>query len=106
MITVIKNGTVVNGKSVTQRDVWMEDGVICEDKSHADRVVDAEGAYILPGLIDIHTHGAAGVHYGIDQDYATALDYCAEMESHLFYQLWVPGLWHFCWRVLKKYCRK
>lgn len=77
MITLIKNGKVVDGRSVTQRDVWIEDRILCAPKAEADCVVDAQGAYILPGFIDIHTHGAAGVHYGQDDDYTAALDFCA-----------------------------
>lgn len=78
MVTVIQNGKIVDGTSVTQRDLWIENGVICEAKSVADHVVDAKGAYILPGLVDIHTHGAAGVHYGKGEDYTLPLAHCAK----------------------------
>ena len=77
MVTVIKNGMVVNGKTVTPRDVWIDGRVICNARERADHVVDVRGAYVLPGLIDIHTHGAARIHYGQDRNFAAALDYCA-----------------------------
>ena len=59
---LIKNGTVIdpankiNGKA----DVLAIDGKIAEVgnvKTQADIVIDAAGKFVLPGLIDIHTHG-------------------------------------------------
>ena len=29
-------------------------------ESESDQVVDADGLYVIPGLIDVHSHGAAG----------------------------------------------
>ena len=31
-----------------------------ENRAAAEEVIDAEGLYALPGLVDIHLHGAAG----------------------------------------------
>lgn len=42
-----------------QRDIAVEDGVFCE-KSLSGGEVDCTGMLMLPGLVDIHTHGAAG----------------------------------------------
>ena len=57
---VIKGGDVLlpDGRIET-RDVLIEDGSIAcvgTDLSAGKRI-DAGGAYVLPGLIDIHTHG-------------------------------------------------
>ena len=58
MRILIKNGTVVNplGK---KGDISIKDGVI-ESVGAAsgeyDRVIDAEGKLVTPGLIDMHVH--------------------------------------------------
>lgn len=38
-----------------------------EDNINCDEFIDANGLYLIPGLIDIHTHGCAGVD-GCDAD--------------------------------------
>ncbi len=48
-------------------DILAEDGVITKIAAHisADdaEVVDCTGKYILPGLVDVHTHGRAGFDF-------------------------------------------
>ncbi len=51
----------VRSGSASQKDVLVEDGRFVSvkdqiDKDKADKVVEAEGKALLPGLIDIHTH--------------------------------------------------
>ena len=41
-------------------DVVIENGVFCETASNTGEVMDGEGAYAIPGLIDIHFHGCMG----------------------------------------------
>jgi N-acyl-D-aspartate/D-glutamate deacylase len=58
---VIKGGTVVDGTGGPPRvaDVAVTDGVITEVgriSGGAKRVVDADGAIVTPGFVDIHTH--------------------------------------------------
>lgn len=59
---IIKNGNVVTAQSVIQGDIGIKDGKIVEasfDKpleGKAERIIDAEGQYVLPGLIDTHVH--------------------------------------------------
>ena len=63
---------ILNGKIFTPNG-WIENGsVLIKDStildvlnhsnrlSMADNVIDAEGAYVLPGGIDIHVHGGGG----------------------------------------------
>ena len=71
MKTLIHHAHVIcdGFREIEEGAVYIEDGVIRrildEDQitdylDKADEVVDAEGAYCTPGLIDIHIHGAAG----------------------------------------------
>jgi N-acyl-D-aspartate/D-glutamate deacylase len=59
---VIKGGTVVDGTGAPARtaDVAVADGRIVEvgdvDASSATRTVDADGALVAPGFVDIHSH--------------------------------------------------
>jgi N-acyl-D-amino-acid deacylase len=58
---VIKGGTVVDGTGAPARsaDVAITDGVITEVgrvDGGAREVVDADGALVTPGFVDIHTH--------------------------------------------------
>ncbi|HYE18724.1 MAG TPA: dihydroorotase [Tepidisphaeraceae bacterium] len=58
---LIINGTVLDPSQVFERrvDVLIEDGrikAVGKNLGRADRVIDAEGCYVTPGLIDIHVH--------------------------------------------------
>lgn len=63
---VIRGGTVIDGTGAPRRtaDVAVKDGVIVEvgEGEHGtiagagDREIDAEGAIVAPGFVDVHTH--------------------------------------------------
>src|SRR5215213_2594821 len=58
---LIANGTVLDPSRVFERraDVLIRDGKIAAvglNLGRADRVVDATGMYVTPGLVDIHVH--------------------------------------------------
>lgn len=59
----------VNGKIITNdgiiegKRLWVQDGkilAITDEVFENANVIDVQGAYISPGFIDIHTHGAGG----------------------------------------------
>lgn len=69
---VLRGATLVDGTGAPARgpvDIVIENGVISDivpadpvgigregDRPTGDRVIDTEGAYVLPGLIDMHAH--------------------------------------------------
>ena len=71
---LVRGGEVVDGTGAPARraDVRVVDGRITEvaDALAVDgaRVVDAEGAYVAPGLIESHTHYDAAVWWDPDCD--------------------------------------
>ena len=62
MKILIKDGHVIDPATKTDgcRDVLIEDGIIrtVAEKvdEEADRVIHAEGSYVMPGFIDLHVH--------------------------------------------------
>ncbi len=58
MSTVIKGGTIVAADRTYASDILIEGERIAAigDNLKGDKVIDAEGAYIMPGGIDPHTH--------------------------------------------------
>ena len=64
---LIKHGNVVlPDGSIALLDVLIEDGVIAAVGTGftCENVLDAKGAYVLPGIIDLHTHGIGDVSVG------------------------------------------
>ena len=62
MRTLITNGTIVTAEGSYQADVLIDDERIVAiggdvvAGATADRTIDAAGAYVIPGAIDVHTH--------------------------------------------------
>ena len=62
MNLLIKNGYVVDPSSDFEgkADIFVEDGLIAEVgqnlEKNADRIYDAEGLVVMPGLVDLHVH--------------------------------------------------
>ncbi len=64
MSTLIKKGKLVTTESVIEKDILLEgekiiaikDEFLSEEIPEKTKIIDAEGKYILPGIIDAHTH--------------------------------------------------
>ena len=70
MKTMIRNARVLvhAQQCVKEEAVLIEDGTILDIASecelpHAEQVIDAEGLYLAPGLLDTHTHGIGGFDF-------------------------------------------
>ena len=67
MITRIKNGRVILRDGVVENTyIYMEDGLITAvtgDELPFDAEIDAQGQYVSPGFVEIHTHGGGGADF-------------------------------------------
>ena len=69
----IINGKIVLHDGIVEKNLFIEDDKIVEisDKTPTDEeIIDAEGLYVSPGFVDVHTHGRGGS----DTMYATFED--------------------------------
>ena len=56
----IKNGKVFVGKTFVEADIAFDSVITAIGKLEGEADFDAEGCYVIPGLVDVHTHGAMG----------------------------------------------
>lgn len=57
---LIKNAMVFVGKSFVNADILFDEKIRAIGTLEGTADIDAQGAYVIPGLVDIHTHGAMG----------------------------------------------
>lgn len=81
MKTKITNCRVIDPDftGFTKNELWIEDDRIIAPPADgiADRIIDGAGNYLLPGLVDIHTHGSIGINYADAVDFDDARIFCA-----------------------------
>lgn len=65
MKTLLKGGSVYREHKFVTADILAEDGIICQIgtdlETEGAEISDVSGYRIVPGFLDIHTHGAVGV---------------------------------------------
>lgn len=60
---IISGGKVFSGAGFEERDLFIEGGAFASElqgECSAQDTVDASGCWVIPGLIDVHFHGAMG----------------------------------------------
>lgn len=57
---IIKNGKVLIGSEFKSVDIEFDEKIKTIGTVNKDADIDASGCYVIPGLIDLHTHGAIG----------------------------------------------
>ncbi len=61
---IIKNGNIFRGDiGFVPGDLFIYEGRITDDEAKASsdgKIIDASDKYVIPGLVDIHSHGAVG----------------------------------------------
>lgn len=72
MSLLIKNGTIVTASDTYIGDIFIEDGIIKEIATNlnisSDEIIDANGKYVIPGGVDVHTHLNLDVGIAIAND--------------------------------------
>ena len=58
---IIKNGMIVTSTSISQADIGVKNGIITSlstnlTSSNTEKIIDANRKFVLPGMIDAHTH--------------------------------------------------
>ena len=56
----LKNGTILQGKSFTKGDLTFGTTISEIRPAGSGEGIDVSGCYVVPGFVDIHTHGAMG----------------------------------------------
>jgi N-acetylglucosamine-6-phosphate deacetylase len=64
--TILQNDAMVPGKSLVIESDRILDILPLVPAARGDSIIDAAGGYVLPGLVDIHTHGLRDVM--VDKD--------------------------------------
>ena len=58
----IINGKVYKNGTFSEEDIVLRNGkIVSAEDGNVDEIYDAKGNYVVPGFIDVHTHGGAGV---------------------------------------------
>lgn len=94
MKTLIVNGRLLLPEGLRKGSLLLEDGRIVrvlpegeEPRATGMEVIDADGLYVAPGFIDLHTHGAGGADFmdGTVEAYLTAARMHAQHGTTLLY---------------------
>ena len=69
---LIKNGLIATASDLFTGDIYIKDGIIKEIGTNLniedEEIIDAEGNYVIPGGIDVHTHFHLDVGIAVSSD--------------------------------------
>lgn len=78
----LQNAQVLQDSRFVQQDIRVANGLVSDGTQKRqtqaeERVLDLEGMFLLPGFIDIHTHGALGIDFNAatEDEIATVSDF-------------------------------
>lgn len=61
---IIKNVQMYTEDGIFEEgNIVIHDGLFAEEEAKSDEVIDGEGCYAIPGLVDIHFHGCMGADF-------------------------------------------
>jgi dihydropyrimidinase len=105
---VVKNGEVITASSRSHADIGIADGKIAQiggEMPSASRIIDADGFYVLPGGVDVHTHlDAPGPGFNSADDFysgtvaaacggtTTIVDFCQQARGQSLHE--ALAAWH------------
>ena len=78
MLTLIKNAKVITPDfdGFCEKDVYVDGDRIVESQGkNPDKIIDANGKYLLPGLIDLHIHGGIMANFSSTENPLPALEF-------------------------------
>ena len=81
MNTLIKNAKVITPdfRGFCEKDVFIVGDKIADSlPDEADKVIDAGGNFLLPGLVDMHIHGSYMGNFASTESFDRALKYTAK----------------------------
>lgn len=77
---IIKNVRVyTENKTFEKGEIYIKDGLFAETPKENEKVIDGNGCYAIPGLVDVHFHGCMG--YDLCDGTKQALDVITEYEA-------------------------
>lgn len=87
----IKNVRVFTEEQIFQEgEIHIADGLFTERTEDTGEIIDGEGCYAIPGLIDIHLHGCQG--YDLCDGTLGALEAIAEYEASVGVTAFAPAV--------------
>ncbi len=77
---LVNKGKIIDLGSMDEYPVKSQEWTLCSDKFEVEKVMDANGGIIMPGLINVHTHASMTLFRGLADD----LPLMTWLQEHIF----------------------